>query len=131
MHIGDVARAADVSVPVVRRYDRAGLLCPSSRTQGGFRLYDQRDLQRLRLLRQMRLPGFTTSEMRDLVALLEESSVAPSTPAEGARELEALKSYTQRAKSTERELQAQLRSAYKLITELESAVIIRSECGHV
>ena len=45
--VGDVARLAHVSVRTLHHYDEIGLLTPSGRSGGGYRLYSDGDLQRL------------------------------------------------------------------------------------
>lgn len=45
--IGEVAKLAKVSVRMLRHYDELGLLVPSVRSEAGYRLYNQQDLERL------------------------------------------------------------------------------------
>ena len=47
MHIGEVARAHRAVAAHARHYDEIGLLRPSGRTDGGFRLYTEDDVERL------------------------------------------------------------------------------------
>jgi DNA-binding transcriptional MerR regulator len=57
--IGELARAAGVTVRALHHYDQLGLLVPTERTHGGHRLYTAADVQRLyRLLalRELGLP---------------------------------------------------------------------------
>ena len=44
--VGQVARAARVTVRTLHHYDEIGLLRPSGRTPAGYRLYDEADLDR-------------------------------------------------------------------------------------
>jgi DNA-binding transcriptional MerR regulator len=44
-----------------------GLVGPSARSQGGFRLYTEVDVRRLMVIRRMKPLGFTLDEMRDLL----------------------------------------------------------------
>lgn len=39
MHIGELADRSQMSLRTIRHYDEVGLLKPSGRTEGGFRLY--------------------------------------------------------------------------------------------
>ena len=130
MHIGEVARAADTTVPVVRKYDQEGLLPAASRSEGGFRLYTEADVRRLHLLRRMRLFGFTADEMRQLLALLDVTSPSAAGGAATAAAADvspdqvatALGCFLERARARERRLRSQLRSAHELITTIESAL---------
>ena len=56
MRIGEFAVAAGVSVDAVRFYERRGVLRPAPRTAGGYRTFDERDLDRVRLARQLQQP---------------------------------------------------------------------------
>ncbi len=82
MHIGEVAEATGMSLRTLRHYDEVGLLTPSGRTEGGFRLYSQADVERLLLIRRMKPLGFTLEEMSSLLEIVDqshaESSAAPS-----------------------------------------------------
>jgi DNA-binding transcriptional MerR regulator len=69
--IGDLARAAGVGVSTVRHYERQGLITPSGRSQGNYRLYLDADLQELRFVVQAKRLGFTLAEIRELLFLDE------------------------------------------------------------
>ncbi|MFP5392556.1 MAG: MerR family transcriptional regulator [Gammaproteobacteria bacterium] len=47
LKIGELARRTGITIRALRHYDDIGLLSPSARTQGGFRLYDRADVARL------------------------------------------------------------------------------------
>jgi MerR family transcriptional regulator, copper efflux regulator len=71
MHqIGEVADAVGLSLRTIRHYEEVGLVPPSGRTEGGFRLYSDPDVDRLRLVKQMKPLGFTLEEMADILGLL-------------------------------------------------------------
>jgi len=68
MHqIGEAAARVGLSLRTVRYYEEVGLVVPSGRTEGGFRLYTDRDINRLALVKQMKPLDFTLDEMRDLL----------------------------------------------------------------
>ena len=68
MQIGAFAGAAGVSVDAVRFYERRGVLHRAPRTAGGYRTFDQVDLDRVRLARQLQQLGLTVSEVVDALA---------------------------------------------------------------
>lgn len=70
-HIGAVAERTGLSLRTLRHYDEVGLLRPSGRTDGGFRLYTEPDVQRLLLIRRMKPLGFSLEEMADLLDLTD------------------------------------------------------------
>ncbi len=67
MQIGEVAARTELSLRTIRHYEETGLVVPSARSQGGFRLYTETDVQRLMVIRRMKPLGFTLDQMRDLL----------------------------------------------------------------
>ena len=65
MRIGAFAAAAKVSVDAVRFYERRGVLRPAPRTEGGYRTFDDRDLERVRMAREFQQLGLTVEEVVD------------------------------------------------------------------
>jgi MerR family copper efflux transcriptional regulator len=71
MQIGQVAERTEVSIRTLRHWEESGLVTPSARSAGGFRLYTEGDVERLRTIRRMKPLGFTLDEMKQLLASLE------------------------------------------------------------
>ena len=71
MHIGEVATRTDLSVRSLRHWEEVGLLTPSGRTDGGFRLYTDSDVEKILAIRRMKPLGFSLDEMKDALAHLE------------------------------------------------------------
>ena len=71
MKIGEVAGRTGLSLRSIRHYDDVGLVPPSARSEGGFRLYTEDDVTRL--LRVMRITplGFSLEETALLLEVLE------------------------------------------------------------
>jgi len=67
LQIGAVAERTELSIRTIRHYDEVGLVTPSARTGGGFRLYTEDDVDRLHTIRRMKPLGFTLEEMRRLL----------------------------------------------------------------
>jgi MerR family transcriptional regulator, copper efflux regulator len=70
--IGEVAERVGLSLRTIRYYEEVGLVVPSGRTQGGFRLYTDHDIERLRLIKQMKPLEFSLEDMRSLLTLLDQ-----------------------------------------------------------
>ncbi len=68
LHIGEVAERVGLSLRTVRYYEEQGLFAPAGRTDGGFRLYTEAEVDRLLLIKQMKPLGFTVQQMRELLA---------------------------------------------------------------
>ncbi|THE08592.1 MerR family transcriptional regulator [Microbacterium oleivorans] len=71
MRIGEVAERTELSFRTLRHYDEIGLVTPSERTDGGFRLYTEGDVARILLIRRMKPLGFTLDEMRELLDVVD------------------------------------------------------------
>ena len=74
--IGAVAKAVGLSLRTIRYYEEVEVVPPSGRTSGGFRLYTDEDVERLRLVKQMKPLDFTLEEMRDLLQTLDAARSA-------------------------------------------------------
>jgi len=67
--IGEVAEAVGLSLRTIRYYEEVGIVVPSGRSGGGFRLYTDGDIERLRLVKAFKPLEFSLDEMRDLLEL--------------------------------------------------------------
>ena len=65
--IGELAKAAEVPTSTVRYYERAGILRPSGRSAGNYRVYSATELERLRFIRAAKATGFTLDDIRALL----------------------------------------------------------------
>ncbi|NTX33138.1 MerR family transcriptional regulator [Myxococcus llanfairpwllgwyngyllgogerychwyrndrobwllllantysiliogogogochensis] len=65
--VSQVARLAKVSVRALHHYDELGLLCPSGRSEAGYRLYTQADLERLQQVLFFRELAFPLEEIRRIL----------------------------------------------------------------
>lgn len=57
----------------------------SARTEGNFRLYTDKDVERLLLIRRMKQLGYTLDEMRELLDVVDALALAPDSPLLRAR----------------------------------------------
>ncbi len=71
LQIGQVAERTELSLKTIRHYDEVGLVQPSARSAGGFRLYTAADVDRLLVIRRMKPLGFTLAEMKQLLDALD------------------------------------------------------------
>ncbi len=72
MNIGTIARQADLPTKTVRYYADIGLVKPSGRSDAGYRIYTETELNKLRFVRSARSFGFTVEECRELLGLYED-----------------------------------------------------------
>ncbi|NKY59785.1 MerR family transcriptional regulator [Nocardia flavorosea] len=88
LQIGQVAARTELSIKTIRHYDEAGLVTPSARSAGGFRLYTDADIARLLVIRRMKPLGFTLAEMKQLLDSLDTLDNPTATAEERARATE-------------------------------------------
>ena len=75
--VGQVAKRMGVTVRTLQYYDRVGLLPPSGESEGGRRLYTDRDVIRLHQILSLKHLGFSLEEIRaHLVSLDTPEQVA-------------------------------------------------------
>lgn len=79
MQIGEVAERTGLSLRTIRYYGEVGLVEPSARSRGGFRLYTAEDVGRLQLIKRMKPLNFTLEEMQRLLATLDRLAEPATT----------------------------------------------------
>ncbi|GHE38742.1 heavy metal-responsive transcriptional regulator [Streptomyces lavendulocolor] len=67
--IGKAARAAGLTRKAVRVYEAKGLLPAAERTQAGYRLYTERDVELLTFIRRARTLGLHLDDIRDVLTI--------------------------------------------------------------
>lgn len=66
---GDLARATGSTVRTIRFYEEEGLLTPAEVSDGGHRRYTEDDLERLRLISDLRELGLSLCEIKSILDL--------------------------------------------------------------
>ena len=119
MHIGEVATRTELSLRSLRHWEEVGLLTPSGRTDGGFRLYTEDDVEKILVIRRMKPLGFSLDEMKavmdDLAVLRSPTSGEPDRASARAH----LASIHDDAHERRRKLARQLEMADEFIRLLE------------
>jgi DNA-binding transcriptional MerR regulator len=78
MQIGEVAERTGLSLRTIRYYGEMGLVPPSARSAGGFRLYTDNDVARFRIIMRMKPLDFSLEEMKDVLDVFD--GLAASEP---------------------------------------------------
>lgn len=67
LRVGELARAVGKTVRAMHLYEELGLLEPAARSEGGFRLYGDDAVERIRWIIKLQAIGFTLSEIQGFV----------------------------------------------------------------
>lgn len=69
----ELMKRANVGRETVRYYESRGLIKPVARTPGGYKLYDEETIDKLRFIKNAQKLDFTLNEIADLYTLLIKS----------------------------------------------------------
>lgn len=75
--IAEVAQRTGFSTPTLRYYEGIGLLPTADRTPAGYRLYDERTIERLGFIARAKQLGCTLEEISDLAEAWDSNECAP------------------------------------------------------
>jgi DNA-binding transcriptional MerR regulator len=75
--IGELAQRSGFSASALRYYEGIGLVPPSTRTDAGYRLYDDDTLGRLAFIARAKQLGCTLEEINDLVSIWDGERCGP------------------------------------------------------
>jgi MerR family transcriptional regulator, copper efflux regulator len=115
MHIGEVAARTELSLRSLRHWEEVGLLTPSGRTDGGFRLYTESDVDKILVIRRMKPLGFSIEEMKAVMGDLEVLDDASCDPAAGQAARDRLAAVSGEAAERRERLVRQLEMADEFI----------------
>ncbi|MGQ7244004.1 MerR family transcriptional regulator [Salinicola sp. V024] len=103
--IGQLAKATDTKAVTIRYYESAGLLSPVTRTQGGYRLYTDRERDRLIFIKRARHLGLSLEDVKSLLGLADDEN-APCRQVDSIihEQLERVRSRLKDLQQLEREL---------------------------
>ncbi|AVS91099.1 MerR family transcriptional regulator [Paracidovorax avenae] len=85
LRVGELARRTGLTVRALHHYDEIGLLRPSARSESGYRLYSEADVQRLHAIQTLRHLGLP---LGDIAGLLQGGGPDPESII--AQQIEAL-----------------------------------------
>ena len=109
MTVGEVAKKMGVTVRTLQYYDKEGLLSPSAESEGGRRLYTDKDLVTLHQIMSLKSLGFSLDDIKQRLIYLE-------TPTDVAKAL------TKQADDIRRKIE-QLTASLTAIEQLKAEVL--------
>lgn len=109
MTVGEVAKKMGVTVRTLQYYDKEGLLSPSAESEGGRRLYTDKDLVTLHQIISLKSLGFSLDDIKGRLISLE-------TPADIANAL------TEQADDIRQKIE-QLKASLSAIEQLKAEVL--------
>ncbi len=69
MRIGELAVRFGLNPKTIRYYEEIGLLLRADRSESGYRLYNERDVERLGFIRRAKTLGLSLDAIRDILAV--------------------------------------------------------------
>lgn len=109
MTVGEVAKKMRVTVRTLQYYDKEGLLSPSAESEGGRRLYTDKDLITLHQIISLKSLGFSLDDIKGRLTSLE-------TPADVAN------AFTEQADEIRQKIE-QLQASLSAIEQLKAEVL--------
>ena len=70
--IGELSKRIGVSADTLRYYEKIRLLPPVARNTSGLRIYDDKDISRLKFIRRAQRMNFTLAEIGQLLEMRED-----------------------------------------------------------
>jgi DNA-binding transcriptional MerR regulator len=116
--VGELAKRTGKTVRAIHLYEELGLLTPSVRSKGGFRLYSPQAAKRIDWIQKLQDMGFSLTEIKAFLRLWEDSHTAPAAM-ETVREI-----FTDKL----RETQQTIDRLTKLAAELSESLAYLESC---
>lgn len=118
LRVGDLAQRTSKTVRALHLYEELGLLEPSERSKGGFRLYGAEAVTRVRWISKLQQMGFSLPDIKEILVQWENADSAPGA----MHRVRAL--YTQKLEET----RAQIEKLRALEAELASSIDYLDTC---
>lgn len=85
-NIGEAAKASGVSAKMIRHYESIGLIGEAARTDSGYRVYRESDVQMLQFIHRGRGMGFSLAQIGELLKLWQDKQRASADVRKLAKE---------------------------------------------
>ena len=112
LQVGDIAKACGKTVRAIHHYEELGLLQPSARSKGRFRLYDHGAVARIRWIGKLHDLGLSLPQIQEVVRTWESAPSAPEAMstmrAVYRARLEQTRTQIEHLRTLERELESSI-----------------------
>ena len=115
MRIGDLAKKAGTTMRTIRYYEQLGLIAPAARTKGGFRLYEDEDLRRLRLIKNLQLVDTPLAQLKVLFDQRQRGRMASQVAPRISRLLQQQLREVEKRLAEYRAIEASLRETIQIL----------------
>ncbi|WP_026924034.1 MerR family transcriptional regulator [Glycomyces arizonensis] len=122
MQIGEAAERTCLSLRTIRYYEEVGLVVPSERSPGGFRLYTEADVRRLWFIRRLKPLDLSLDQIRDLLTALDRIASGAVDEAEAAALRSTLASFQSLARARAEALRDQLAGTEEFAADLADRI---------
>lgn len=126
MHIGELARNAQVNIQTIRFYEREGLLPRPPRSAAGYRCYEAKDLERVIFIKRNQELGFTLAEIQQLFELHEAMVQLSRPPRRKSHEVQAIITMGHERLRT---INQKIRSLHDMRRNLASVIVHLEKAG--
>ena len=106
--VGQVAEQFGVTVRTLHHYDQIGLLCPSERSDAGYRLYTEADIARLQHVVVYRRLGFPLEQIAELLDAGSPDAVADHLRRQRAQVMSRLEEMSDLVTAIDRALEKEM-----------------------
>lgn len=113
LKVGLLAQRTGKTARALHFYEELGLIRPTKRTKGGFRLFDPADVERIAAIERLHEAGFTLDEISKMVGIMRSSP-------RGAKAAEQVRKVLARGIAAAKEKIAKLQTLLREIEQAES-----------
>ena len=122
MRIGELAKRGGVSVQAIRFYERRRLMRTPRRTPAGYRIYTEKDLETVTVIKKMQRFGFKLAEIRHVLQLWFLPSDMGGAPPYHEGSQACLREALELGEKKLQAMNEQIRSAVQIRDELEGTL---------
>jgi DNA-binding transcriptional MerR regulator len=115
LRVGELARLSGKTVRALHLYEELQLLEPIERSKGGYRLYDEESLTRVRWISKLQEMGFSLGDIQTMSQQWAQSGSAPTAMAKVERLLKDKLAETSEQIARLKQLEAELRASLEYL----------------